>query len=146
MNINSEEYPFCQLNETVNLSPDNKVLSKSLMINLRNQSPEIVYKNYLKLKQLIENPDEKPEKKVTKNNPGKAEKQNKKESKKDNPGTCPKCGSPLIHRSGISRNGRSYNFLGCSSFPICSYTRNIPDKEAIPVADQDMIDVAEIPF
>lgn len=139
------DYNSVQLNETVNLSPDGKILSKSLMLNLRGETVKEVWKTYHELKKLIDGKEDKPEKKV-KNNPRKQEKQIKKEQKKDNPGTCPKCSAPLIHRSGISRNGRSYNFLGCSGFPICSYTRNIPDKDTIPVADQDLVTMEEIPF
>ena len=131
------DYNSNQLNETINFSPDGKVLSKSLMLNLRGENPKSVWKDYQELKRLVDGKEKKSEKKV-KNNPRKQEKQAKKEQKKDNPGTCPKCGAPLIHRSGISRNGVSYNFLGCSGFPICSYTRNIPDKKEIPVADEDM--------
>lgn len=35
-------------------------------------------------------------------------------------GLCPRCGSPLVLRSG--RFGR---FFGCSNFPFCRYTRNL---------------------
>jgi len=131
MKLESEEYPYCQLNETetTNLSPDGKVLSKSksLMINLRNEKPEIVYKNYLKLKQLIDGKKDGPE---------------KKEQKENNPGLCPKCGAALIHRSGISKKGVVYDFLGCSSYPLCRYSRNIPDKEEMP-ADEDLMLIEE---
>jgi DNA topoisomerase-1 len=34
---------------------------------------------------------------------------------------CPRCGSPMIERSG--KNGR---FYGCSRFPACKGTRNMP--------------------
>lgn len=33
---------------------------------------------------------------------------------------CPKCGAPLVMKSG--KNG---NFLGCSAYPECSFTKNI---------------------
>ncbi len=33
---------------------------------------------------------------------------------------CPRCGKPLVERSG--KRGR---FLGCSGYPNCTYTRNI---------------------
>ena len=140
------EYNPVQLNETINLSPDGKVLSKSLMLNLRGETTKEVWKFYQELKKLIEGKENKPEKKA-KDNPVKEKKQNKKEQKKDSPdNTCPKCGAVLVHRSGISRNGVAYNFLGCSSFPICSYTRNIPEKEPLPIADQDLINVEDVPF
>lgn len=139
MKLESEEYPYCQLNETTNMSPSGQILSRSLMINLRNESPKQVWRAYKELKSLI---DGKEEGKKTK----KSLEKEKKQVKKDNPGTCPKCGAPLIHRSGISKNGRSYNFQGCSAFPLCSYTRNIPDKKSIPVADEDLIEVQDIRF
>jgi len=36
---------------------------------------------------------------------------------------CPKCGAPMVERTG--RNGR---FYGCSRYPDCRGTRNIPDR------------------
>jgi len=142
---NGGEYNPCQYSLTTNLSPDSKILSKSEMYVVRGETPEEVHKAFQKLQRLINNGESKLEKKV-KNNPEKEKKQSKKEEKKDNSGTCPKCGAVLVHRSGISRNGVAYNFLGCSSFPICSYTRNIPEKEPLPIADQDLINVEEVPF
>lgn len=127
------EYNPCQLNstETTNLSPDGKVLSKSksLMLNLRGETPKKVWKAYQELKKLIDNKEDKPEKK-TKNNPGKKEKQAKKEQKKDNPGVCSKCSEMLIEKSGIaSKTGRPYHFWGCSNWPICNYTKPFLSKE-----------------
>jgi restriction system protein len=37
-----------------------------------------------------------------------------------NHGTCSKCGSPMILKSG-----KRGEFLGCSSFPKCRYTKNV---------------------
>lgn len=34
---------------------------------------------------------------------------------------CPKCGSSMVFREG-----RGGAFLGCSNYPICKFTRNIP--------------------
>jgi len=39
--------------------------------------------------------------------------------------SCPECGAPLVLRSG-----RYGLFLGCSAYPGCAYTRNIPREEA----------------
>lgn len=36
---------------------------------------------------------------------------------------CPKCGAPLI-----KRNGKFGEFLGCSDYPDCDFTRNIKSK------------------
>lgn len=143
MKLESEEYPYCQLNETVNMDANSKILSRSLMINLRNEKPEIVYKNYLKLKQLIDGKD-KPEKKA-KNNPEKEKKQNKKEQKKDNPGTCSKCGAPLVEKSGISsKTGKPYHFYGCSGWPICSFTKPfISNAEKNQPSHEDLMAIYE---
>lgn len=147
MNISTNgEYNPCQLNETINFSPDGRVLSKSLMLNLRGEKPKDVYKSYQELWKLINGEEAKPKKETKRKaqkEVQKEKKQEKKDQEKDNPGNCPKCGAPLIHRSGISRNGRAYNFHGCSAFPICEYTRNIPDKEAVPVADEDLLTIEE---
>jgi len=141
MKINGSEYNPCQLNETTNLSPDGKVLSKSLMFNLRGETPEEVYKTYQELKRLIGGEENKPKKGDKKETP-EGTKQNEKGQKKSE--TCPECKTPLVEKSGISnKNGKHYHFWGCSNFPICTYTRNIPDKETIPVADQDLITIEE---
>lgn len=134
MKLESEEYPFVSLSETTNSSPSGQILSKSVLITLRNKSPERVWKAYQELKSLIDGKEDKPEKKV-KNKPGKQEKQIKKEDKKDNPGTCPKCGGLLQEKQGISKKTlRPYHFVGCSNFRNgCDYTRNISDKEEMPV-------------
>ena len=38
-------------------------------------------------------------------------------------GACPRCGEQLVQRNG--KNGR---FVGCSGFPRCRYTANLPDS------------------
>ena len=38
---------------------------------------------------------------------------------------CPKCGAAKIEKSG--RHGL---FIGCSAFPECNYSENIPEKSA----------------
>lgn len=139
MNVSTNgEYNPCQLNETINFSPDGTVLSKSLMLNLRGEKPKEVWKAYQELKKLIDDKD-KPEKK-TKNNP----KNEKKEKKKDNPGTCPKCGAPLIEKQGISsKNGRPYHFFSCSQWPKCDFSKpfisetekHLPCDEDLPILD-----------
>jgi hypothetical protein len=37
---------------------------------------------------------------------------------------CPKCKAPMKIRDG--RNGE---FLGCTSYPACKFTQNLPDRE-----------------
>lgn len=131
------EYNPCQLNETINLSPDEKVLSKSIMFNLRGETPKDVYRAYQELKELIEHGEKaEPEKKV-KSNPMKKEKQ----AKKDNPGVCEKCGAPLIEKQGISsKNGRPYHFYSCSAWPICDFSKPfLTEKEKNVPCDEDLL-------
>ena len=112
MRIDNEDFPLVQLNETINTSPEGRILSKSLMINLRNSSASSVWKTYLELKGFIKGNLEKEDK----NNSLEKE-------RKDNPNTCPKCGSLLVEKAGISKkNGKSYHFWSCPNWPICSYT------------------------
>ena len=138
------DYNSNQLNETINFSPDGKVLSKSLMLNLRGENPKSVWKDYQELKRLVDGKEKKSEKKV-KNNPRKQEKQAKKEQKKDNPGTCPKCGAPLIEKQGISNfSGKPYHFFSCGSFPNCRYSKPFVSKaEKDLPSDEDMATLYE---
>ena len=138
------EYNPIQLNETINLSPDGKVLSRSLMLNLRGETAKEVWKCYQELKKLVEGKEETPKKKV-KDIPEKEKKQNKKEQKKDNPGVCEKCGAPLIEKQGISnKNGKPYHFFSCSAWPICDYTKPfLTESEKHAPCDEELI---EVPF
>ena len=54
--------------------------------------------------------------------------------------TCPDCGAPLTVRSG--RLGR---FYGCSAYPKCKYTRNIPGESRPPKAAAEPTDVGVRP-
>ena len=40
---------------------------------------------------------------------------------------CKECGKALIHRKGISKAGKEYEFFGCSGFPGCKDTYNAKD-------------------
>lgn len=148
MNINTNgEYNPCQINETINLSPDGKVLSRSLMLNLRNETVKEVWKTYQELRGLIDGGKDKPEKRV-KNNSGNEKKQNKKGQKKDE-NVCPECDGLLIERQGISKkSGKPYHFVGCSNFGNgCNFTKPfISEAEKNVPCDEDMIAVEEIPF
>jgi hypothetical protein len=143
MKLESEEFPYCQLNETINMSPDGKILSKSLMINLRNQTPEVVYNNYLRMKHLLNGESELGEK--VENNLGEKEKH----IKKNNPGTCPQCGGLLVEKSGISKKtGEPYHFIGCANFKNgCKYTRPfVPETEKNLSRNEDVVNIEDIPF
>ncbi len=45
---------------------------------------------------------------------------------------CPKCGKPLV-----IRQGRYGDFLACSGYPKCKFTRNLPEEEAKALAGQE---------
>ncbi len=47
---------------------------------------------------------------------------------------CPECGKPLTKRLG-----RRGNFIGCSGYPDCSYTRNIDENEEEQAAEQEVV-------
>lgn len=129
------DYNPIQLNETINLSPDGKVLSKSLMINLRGEDPKLVWREYQRLKNLIDGKENKPEKKE----------QNKKELEKDK-NVCPECGGLLVEKQGISKKtGRPYHFVGCVNFKSgCSYTRPfVLEVDQNMPADRDLITVLD---
>ena len=40
-------------------------------------------------------------------------------------GLCPRCGSPLVVRTAKKGSNAGSQFLGCSRYPDCRYTRNI---------------------
>jgi len=53
------------------------------------------------------------------------------------PNICPKCGSPVKEKSGISKNtGKSYSFHGCSNFPNCRWIYNANSMERIPTVPE----------
>jgi len=143
------DYNSNQYNLTVNRSPDGTILSMSEMYNLRGETPKKVYRDFLELKKLIDGKEDKPEKKIKniKKETQKTKKENedKKEQKKDNPGICPKCGASLVEKSGISsKTLKPYHFYGCSSWPICNFTKPfISEAEKNAPCDEDLI---EVPF
>jgi DNA topoisomerase-1 len=54
----------------------------------------------------------------------------KKEVKTDQ--ICPKCGKPLV-----IRQGRYGDFMACSGYPKCKFTKNLPEEEAKAVEGQE---------
>lgn len=126
-----------QLNLTLNYGADGKtVISKSLMLNLRGETPKDVYRAYQELKGLIDGEESEPAEKKAKNNPKKKEKQ----AKTDNPGVCERCGSPMVEKQGISKkNGKPYHFLSCSAWPICDFSKPfLTEKEKNVPCDEDL--------
>jgi DNA topoisomerase-1 len=45
---------------------------------------------------------------------------------------CPKCGKPLV-----IRQGRYGDFMACSGYPKCKFTKNLPEEEAKALAGQE---------
>ena len=42
---------------------------------------------------------------------------------------CPKCGSNLVLREVKQGSRRGFQFLGCSSFPRCRFTKQIQPEQ-----------------
>lgn len=143
MTINENGYNKVQLNETINQTADGRIVSRSIMINVREESAEKAWDIFSELKKKVE---DKPEKKV-KNSPGKEKKEKKGEQKKDNPGICQKCGAPLLEKQGLSsKNGKPYHFFSCSAWPICSYSEPFLPKEEKKRLEKMPCDEDLIPF
>lgn len=133
------DYNRCQLNETINLSPDGKILSRSLMLNLRGESAQEVFRAYQELKKLTTGGNEESQGRKISNG---GSKQNGQKARKEE--SCPECGSQLLEKQGISsKNGKPYHFFGCSSFPACNFT--LPVERVFGSPDEDLA-VSEIPF
>lgn len=129
-------YNKIQINFTQDKTADGKVIKEGIMINIREDSVQEAYKLYQELLRKIEGREEQPKKKAKKE---KADV--KKEPKGIETPTC-ECGSPRI-----LRNGKWGAFYSCSTYPLCKITRPYKeDKNVIPAADQDLIDVEKIPF
>jgi len=43
------------------------------------------------------------------------------------PSHCPECGADVKHKSGVSKAGKPYDFIGCGAYPACSWTYK-PDR------------------
>ena len=39
--------------------------------------------------------------------------------------TCPKCGKPMVRRTGKGKDGKAYDFFGCSGYPECRETGKV---------------------
>ena len=147
MQINSQEWPEAQISATWNMTEDGRILSRSIMVNLRNSKVSTVWSAYEELKSLIDDKENKAEEKV-KNNPRKEKKPDKIEQQKDE-NTCPVCGAMLVEKSGISKkNGFPFHFWGCSNFQNgCKFSKPfISGSEKHVQADEDLIDISAIPF
>ena len=130
MNLQTNgDYNPVQLNETLNFDPNGKVLSKSLMINIRNEDPKIVWRLYRELKELIDQKD---------NSPAKIEKIEVLDN--SNEKRCPICGGLMIEKSGISKKSKKpYHFFSCQNFPNCKYSEPfIETKDSTPEEPMDI--------
>lgn len=39
--------------------------------------------------------------------------------------TCPKCGKPMARRTGRGKDGKAYDFWGCTGYPVCKQTEKV---------------------
>ena len=131
MIINENGYNKVQINSTLDMDATGRIIKRSLMLNIREDDVNTACKLYEDLKRKIEG--EEPKKRVKK------EKSEKNEKIPENP-IC-ECGAPMILRM----NGRGEKFYGCGAFPICRKTRPYQEVKEMP-ADQDLVDVKDIPF
>jgi DNA topoisomerase-1 len=49
--------------------------------------------------------------------------------------TCPECGKPLV-----IRQGRYGDFMACSGYPKCRFTKTLPEEESKALAGQEKCD------
>lgn len=121
MLLESEEYPFVSLSETTNSSPSGQILSKSVLITLRNKSPKQVWGAYQELK------------KLTGDKEGNLENETKNNLVKKEAEVCLKCGGLMVEKRGISKKtGKPYAFKSCANWPACNYTQPLISEENEP--------------
>ena len=113
-----EKYNPIQVNETIEKANDGTIIKRSLMINIRSETPEKAVDLYQKLKKDL--------------NGGSAEEQTRLTGL-DGPDvpTC-ECGAKMTLR----QNGKKHSlFWGCSTYPKCKITmeyKKAESKEEIP--------------
>lgn len=108
MEKNENGYNFwpVQLNETIDKANDGTIIKRSLMINIRGESPERVIELFGTIKQELSD-------KI-----GQETQKSLNLEETETP-KCSKCGSPMVLR----QNGQKGNlFYGCSTFPKCRNT------------------------
>ena len=131
-----------QINFSQDKTADGKIIKQSIMLNIREDSVQKAYRLYQELMRKIEGDKETVEKPKKKS---KKEEKAKKEPEGIETPTC-ECGNPMV-----LKNGKFGAFYSCSAYPICRLTRPFvtPEEkkrlESMP-ADQDLIDVEEVPF
>jgi len=118
----NHDFNKIQINEKIHKEPDGKIISRSLMLNIRADSVEEADKLYKDLKQVF--------------NGNMTAKNEDNEKKNDKGPTCEKCGAPMV-----SRRGKNGPFWGCITYPGCKFTKPIDGVEEVPV-----IETSEIPF
>ena len=132
-------YNKVQINSTIDMDATDRIIKKSLMLNIRTDDVKTACELYEELKRKIESKEENLNKK-TKKEKGKEKEEAKKEPERIKTPTCD-CGSPMMFR-----NGKWGSFWSCSAYPLCRLTKPYQEKKSLPIANQDLIDVENIPF
>ena len=125
MTINENGYNKIQINGTINQAADGTIISKSIMINVREEDLNKAYSLYSELERKINGGAEILE--------GKAVGRNILRTP-----MCPNCDKPMILRT--SKKGEK--FFGCSAFPACNGTR--PYEEGRKVLSEEVLEVIEV--
>ncbi len=132
--LTNGDYNRIQINSTVDMDNQDRIVRKGLMLNIREDSVEKAYKLYEELKSKIEGREEKSKKKAKK------DKVEKKPEGIETP-TC-ECGNPMV-----LKNGKWGSFWSCSAYPLCRLTKPYQNKKSEEVpCDEDRIPIEAIPF
>ena len=125
MTINESGYNKIQINSTINKSADGTIISKNIMLNVREESVDKAYALYSALERKINGGADKPK-----------EKSQNGSILKTPP--CPKCQKPMILRT--SKKGEK--FWGCGAFPSCNGTRQYEDGARI--LSEEVLEIVEV--
>ena len=125
----NNEFNKLQINETIEKDGNGNVFKRSLMFNIRCNDVEEADKLYRQLKAKFNG------------NPGTGSEGKSKataNSRNNNVPTC-ECGRPMV-----LRNGKRGVFYGCSGFPQCRKTKQVPEvteEEAAEMQAEEVIAV-----
>ncbi len=117
----NNEFNKIQINETIEKDGNGNVYKRSLMLNIRCNDVEEADRLYRQLRAKFNNNSENDSKTI--------------KSRSDNVPTC-ECGRPMV-----LRQGRSGAFYGCSGFPQCRKTKEVPvvdEGELVEVQVEEM--------
>ena len=125
----NNEFNKLQINETIEKDANGNVYKRSLMFNIRCNAVEEADKLYRQLKAKFNG------------NPGprsQAQNETAANSGNSNIPTC-ECGRPMV-----LRNGKRGAFYGCSGFPQCRKTKEVPEVTEEEVAEMQAEEVVPV--